>query len=325
MNIEFHYYTVYYLARQAGLGEHDAFTLAYSSQLVDHNLVGYRIMTPAGEYPTVPTQNYGFWDEAYARDVYIPFHFFPGDNAESNRMDGQKNKFCCTPNSRQVKDLLINALESKNLYRIGTALHTFADSWAHQNFSGRLEPWNLIDESSPVPPIGHAQALKNPDTINGTWIDPRIAGKGRIDNNTRFLEAAAKIFKYFSLFTGQPYDRTEIVIDKLRLLYKKAKSSRERVYDFIIEESIPPYEKDLWLREALLLDKSPLEEVFYDGYSKLLWLRHEVLSKSSLFQIKPVKAKDDFQQSHYFRWNEAIKEHKKRANEILLSRLGISL
>ena len=35
MNIEFHYYAIYILAREAGLGEEFAATLAYSSEYVD--------------------------------------------------------------------------------------------------------------------------------------------------------------------------------------------------------------------------------------------------------------------------------------------------
>ncbi|MFW5738001.1 MAG: DUF6765 family protein, partial [Spirochaetota bacterium] len=36
MNVEFHYYAVYYLAQQAGFSDEDARVLAHSSQYLDN-------------------------------------------------------------------------------------------------------------------------------------------------------------------------------------------------------------------------------------------------------------------------------------------------
>ena len=47
-----------------------------------------------------------------------------------------------------VKKLLIEGLKTRNLYRVGIAIHTYTDSWAHQNFSGLDEEWNTTESSS---------------------------------------------------------------------------------------------------------------------------------------------------------------------------------
>ncbi|MCP3926762.1 MAG: hypothetical protein GY714_29735, partial [Desulfobacterales bacterium] len=79
MNIEFHYYTIYYLAKEAGFNHSDSKIIAYSSQFVDNNLIAYSIKTQKEIYKTKASQNYGFWDNSFPEEAYIPFHFFPGN------------------------------------------------------------------------------------------------------------------------------------------------------------------------------------------------------------------------------------------------------
>ena len=74
MNIEFHYYHIHYLSLRAGFSEEDAFIIAYSSQYTDSNIISYKINTEKGQYDTLVTQNYGWWNESFPLKVYIPFH-----------------------------------------------------------------------------------------------------------------------------------------------------------------------------------------------------------------------------------------------------------
>ena len=101
---------------------------------------------------------------------------------------------------QRITDNITAALKTRNLFRIGIALHTYADSWAHQNFSGLLEDWNSVEKRSPVPAIGHAQAFRKPDDPGLMWSDPRLVpANAHIVNRDRVLAAARMIYKYLNL------------------------------------------------------------------------------------------------------------------------------
>jgi hypothetical protein len=51
MNIEFHYYALYYLCRSAGLPEDSASKIAVSSQMVDENLAAWEIRGGGQDQP----------------------------------------------------------------------------------------------------------------------------------------------------------------------------------------------------------------------------------------------------------------------------------
>ncbi len=322
MNVEFHYYAVYFLALRAGFRDEDAYVIAYSSQFVDHNVVSYRVATPAGEYAIEPTQNYGFWDDAFPREVYLPFHFFPGV-VESNgerRLDARKNPLGTSADSPRVRELLIDALASRNLYRVGIALHTYADSWAHQNFSGVLEQWNRADAGNPIPPIGHAQFLGKPDNPALEWDDPRLVEPfRRVSNRDRFFRAARQIYKFLATFNRRSFDDLPFVEEDLDRIvgHPGSKPTAERISDFIINDSLTPYRRDAWLADAVVLPDFASDEELFRGYSRLLWLRDAVVYRSGLSEKRPVAPRDGFFDSHLYRWHEASKEHRRVAARII--------
>ena len=323
MNVEFHYYTVYFLALRAGFEDRDAQILAYSSQFVDHNIVSYRVQYGGGEYRIEPTQNYGFWNDSFPNDAYLPFHFFPGDTGDENsrRVDAGVNKFNTTPNSPGVKKLLVTGLETRNLYRVGIALHTYADSWAHQNFSGKMEPWNRIDPNSPIPPIGHAQALSKPDTLDLEWTDPRLySPNDHVSNYRRFMQAARQIYKYLATYNRRKFDDLELVEWELTEIIgatKPRKSMSERIDDYIIKDSLTPYNRRTWLEDAVELPKELIDESMFRGYSKILWLKDELLYRSDILSKKPIAAKPGFDSSHLSLWHEAAMMHRKTAKRMI--------
>jgi len=327
MNVEFHYYIIHFLANHAGLPESEAHTIAYASQFVDNNILTYIVDTGTGMYEIQPTQNYGFWNDSFPKEVYAPFHFFPGDidYYGAKRKDGKKNPYNCTPDSPQVKELLIRALKTRDLYRIGIALHTYADSWAHQNFSAFLEDWNMIDERIPIPAIGHAQAFTEPDGIGRVWEDPRLVHEHRtVLNLSRFCAAATKIYKYLCTYNHRSFDDVDHVIGILkRIIGNGKKEQKERVLDFMIEENIAGYDRKEWLNDALDISEGFRSEApgpgekAYEGYDKLLWLKDAFLYQSSLVQKEPVHARPGFFERPLFRFCEASREHRKAAQEIL--------
>jgi hypothetical protein len=323
VDVEFHYYIIHYLSREAGFSPEEAQIIAFSSEFVDSNIISYTIETERGHFKLHPTQNYGFWDESFPREAYIPFHFFPGDPEFSGlkRKDGKKNIFSCSPHSRNVKELLIRGLKTRNLYRVGIALHTYADCYAHQNFSGIMEDWNQIDEASLIPAIGHAQALGFPDNLGGVWNDPRLSEDGgRVLNRRRFLKAARMIYRYLCTYNKRSFDDEDLVLMKLEEFWGpdgREKEKQERIYDLIIDGNMTKYDRTLWLKEAFTYNNDFEDESMFTGYSKLLWLKDAILHRSSLIEKQAVKAKPGFYSSNLYNWSGAASEHLKEAQDIL--------
>ena len=108
---------------------------------------------------------------------------------------------------------------------IGIAMHTFADTWAHQQFSGRqnrtendvenvqvyknkkfekLEIENTLFDV--VPQIGHAEAGYFADLAYVRWRYDSASQKQTKtrDNLKEFMEAAEAIYKWFRSHTSNP-------------------------------------------------------------------------------------------------------------------------
>ncbi|MGD8555140.1 MAG: hypothetical protein PVJ32_06860, partial [Anaerolineales bacterium] len=152
------------------------------------------------------------------RDVWIPFHFIP-----PHPFDFEKPRFSFVtrPGSRFAEMVFYAAATEahplRRLCRIGVALHTLADSWSHQGFSGQRSPEendvealafhsekagrfktplveNIVD--GPLPMLGHAEALYFPDVPHMRWrceIGPGKKPAGGA-NTDRFLRASKRIY-----------------------------------------------------------------------------------------------------------------------------------
>jgi hypothetical protein len=321
MNAEFHYYVIYYLCVSSGFPDERARTIAISSQYVDEALYECAIHDGNAEYITLVTQNYAFWDETVLRDVYLPFHFLPGVRRE--REKGSASRWAAAPDAPAAKELLVAALRSGDDYRIGIALHAYADGWAHQNFSGRLEPENSVDPASPLPPVGHLQALRSPDDPGGIWDDPRLGpGRARVINADRFLEAARKIYRYLRTSVRAAFADEDLVLEPLARLWKEGpRDARSRMADYSVELGVPPYDRLDWLAESGMAGESAGESIG-GGYDKLLWLGSELRGRVGLGpRRRSLRSNVSFRGSPLYRWNEAAKAHRAAAH-VLLSREG---
>ena len=322
MNAEFHYYVVAMLARRAGFAGAEADELAYASQYTDHALVSYQVRGPGVRYDTITTHHFGFWDKAQEYQVWIPFHFVPGDPdaAARVRTDRRKNALAVTPNGARAKELLVSALKTRNIMRIGIALHTFADTWAHQNFTGRNEQFNRFDQNSLVPPIGHAHAGRAPDKLEERWEDPRlIAAERRINNRDRFFQAARKVYRYLATYNRRDFSDEELVLTELESIIGRPgqeRSFEERTLDFIIREDITEYRRNDWKAEAIELDDTTGDEDVSNMMDKYLWLKHELKNRTGS-KRRTVRPKPGFFNSRYYRWHEAAKEHYAEAVRVL--------
>ncbi len=321
MNAEFHYYAVYFLCLRAGMPETRCADIAFSSQYVDNAILAYEVDDGAFTYRSQVTQNYIFWDEETLRGIYLPFHFIPGnlEAARRERVDGAASRWTVTPDSPLAKALLVAALKTGDDFRIGIALHSYADTWAHQHFSGRVEPCNVVDPSSPLPPAGHLQALRSPDDAAGRWTDARLVPElSRVDNSARFRAAARKIYRYLRTFLRSGFEEEELVVDELAQVWSRYPSDmKARLASYSVDLDIPPYDKRSYLSRAGIVDERP-EEGMLGGYDKLDWLRGEIARRSgSGSGAKRVATRGLFRGSELHRWNEAARAHRELATSLL--------
>ena len=160
MQIDFHYCCIKVLALAAGFPEAEADIIAYASQYVDdateHKPIkidgvpslAAPLMTSDGFDPTCTAhagiQYLTAMERDVQRKVYIPFHFLPAEPYEA----GVLYDYRVVPSgaiARRLLDEGLAALRSASgkqerrraLIKTGIALHSFADTWSHQRFSGR--------------------------------------------------------------------------------------------------------------------------------------------------------------------------------------------
>ncbi|TFG84359.1 MAG: hypothetical protein E4H20_03400 [Spirochaetales bacterium] len=317
MNVEFHYYAIYALAREAGFTDDFAFRMACSSQYVDAATSPLSFDAPRGRTEMIVTQNYVFWDDSTRNDVYLPFHFLPGNAraAASLRSDSTRNPYAVTPNGEIAKRLLTEAFRDKDPYLMGIAAHAFCDTWAHQNFSGLMESWNDLGTGSAagsLPPAGHLHALAAPDEPDRRWMDSRLKPEARsIVNRDRYREAARKIFRYFRVFLARPFDDDELVVDRLSEIWLEP--SREgRLAEYTIRYDATPWDAALWRRSAgAPIDGSALSGIRH--YDKYAWAKSELARALRGGEAKIIPVGSELYASDLYRWNEAAIEHRRRA------------
>lgn len=153
-----HYYGTYAMARAAGLKVEDAKILAYAAQYVDDSTANdSEVHEDGGMFQTTATAHTN--SEAIAnaaadhieqRKVWIPFHFFPG-----NQGDTLSEKLKCVKDSALAREMVDNhirhAVKVKDEYGLvlmGIMAHVYADTFSHYNFSGVSSRGNKVDASS---------------------------------------------------------------------------------------------------------------------------------------------------------------------------------
>ena len=221
MQQDFHYYCIAVLARAAGFNKTDALDIAYASQYVDDSEDGECIQVGPILFKPVRTAHFGpeVCTLSAQNQVYIPFHFIP-PKAKSSTDDRYVTRANSSFGLRLLREAYKETHNLPRMIRIGVALHSYADTWAHQGFSGRNRKENDVknifhkDKKSGsylsagniythIPfKIGHVRAGHCPDHPSLTWkYTGRTMNKGKLvamvveRNNTReFLTAARTIY-----------------------------------------------------------------------------------------------------------------------------------
>lgn len=158
MQKDMHYYGTYALARAAGLKVKDARVIAYAAEYVDDATVnsskvhkdGGMFETRASAHTNKEVIKNAVADHTEQRHVWVPFHFFPG-----NEGDTLSEKLVCVKDSdlaqQMVKNHIRHAVSVKSEYglaMIGVMAHVYADTFAHYGFSGVSSRNNKVDGKS---------------------------------------------------------------------------------------------------------------------------------------------------------------------------------
>jgi hypothetical protein len=310
MQKDFHYDIVYALAKEAGYEDNEAYIIAYSSQYVDDNIDReYSVYDSSEFYVDFPekigkTGNLYFpiitqaaditsLELSVQRSVFAPFHFIPGDN--NVEIKGKKNPLCTTRGCANAVGLVQESVKNVDLYSMGVALHTYADTWSHERFSAFREDWNKVYKSivQNIPPnIGHAEVFTKPDEISLVWEDKRF--KEKIDNRERALMAAEHIFSFIN--------KEKTTWDDIKAdfeIFVNAKNLNDRIK--LIKNKYPQmevYDEDKWINEALSFSRDASEVPEYDparGNPRPVRARFPDIA------VKDIN-------SHWFRFQEAAKK-----------------
>ncbi len=152
MQIDMHFYSVYALARAAGMNDAIARKIAYASQFVDDAIDDDYIILGDDRaiVPTMTSHKPIDYQNALAGDqwkVWIPFHFLPG-------YKGTKfiDRLVCAKNSAPAQKMLNYTLDRTNAqfwpHLIGIAAHVYADTFSHYGFIGISHENNKVDEKT---------------------------------------------------------------------------------------------------------------------------------------------------------------------------------
>ena len=253
MDIDFHYGTIYVLARWAKFCAANSHIIASSSQLVDDNFDS----TPFSDIEEKKNIEMGI-NVRYScqntlgnitgkgnAEIWVPFHFLPGLEGENDteRLVCKKNSVL----SNKLKErLLATTLDNARFgFRLGVGLHVYADTWAHQEFAGINnivnKVQNLIFSSqgslvqkvisdiaddkfllgisqfmTKVLPLGHAAAVHCPDMPFIWWKSGERFPGGR-KNWDEFMEASEEIFRILQQVSCEPV--TGLSEEQKKLLY----------------------------------------------------------------------------------------------------------
>ena len=238
MQSDFHFYTIYALARCAGFDTDNAHIIAYSSQHTDDAKYEHALdFENGGRFQQVLTAHRFFDVDVLAKTTSYRMRKL----TRANSIVAQ----------RIVEDFLSSDLKPYSLHRLGIILHVYAGTWPHQNFVG-LTHENMNDIKAlkiegetaeffkallkdlkrkileyAAPKLGHAQAGTIPDEPYREWKYKDHKGKTfQVSNPERSLDAAQNCYmvllhflRRFPQFSPNQPLPWQGMVDKLNALF----------------------------------------------------------------------------------------------------------
>jgi hypothetical protein len=335
MDTEFHYYMTGIIAKAAGFSEDEARIIATASEYVDENDVCLTIedRSSGDIYQNYISQTMNILKpKQKLMRIYPVFHFVPGEPMSESacRCDGKMHLLNTTPGNEiadKLFDLAFKSSEDTRLYRIGIATHGYADTWAHQNFVGWYDFFNDI-ALDVKPDIGHANAEHHPDWPAHRWEDARLVND-QVDNTDRFIAAAKEIYRKYQNYnkqkgrkvnaawktvSGQLLQAMGASFSGSQIYYREDRLNRYRK----LAPWLGDFDESDWFKEAIDIKVLGLKDSDSGLLSMFTMLRDKLYWKEVT----------DKEKTHWYRFQEAVKEHQGKAMEdldLLFYKMGVNL
>jgi hypothetical protein len=332
MEKDFHYYCTGVLARAAGFTEQDALTIAYASQYVDDAMLDRPLRfgekTPQDiRFDPVRTQHTSIKSLTWRvqKLIFMPFHFIP---PEPFATPGWRFTYITEKNSKFARLIFAEACDETHellrMCRIGVAVHTLADTWAHRGFSGRSHQENSVVEVNgkrgnifvelfnrylhdTSPNIGHADAFKLPDLSHQRWsFRKKDAQEDKRYNPTDFLESAQSIYDLLLQArkdkSVKPIPWTDIQ-DKIQDLFEEKQDKLEKKCDLwekafsgLFTKRVYHYDDERWKDDAFELKDYTIKDL-------------NELTDEDLAEVE-FKPKPTFFSSPWYHFHQAARIHQ---------------
>jgi hypothetical protein len=342
MDVNFHYFAVRTLALKAGFLDAPAQRIAEYSQFVDDynwfiyikcsNIPNYAkspeydlvVSSPIGNFNPAQTGFSDWLDYALLilprnqRFIVSPFHFLPKN--KSLVKEETRTTPATVHDASLIDSLLLKAIAdykehilqkkdvSIQLMQVGMLLHTFADTYAHQLFSG-YNSWvndvkvtqvkdNSTDEditnhvlaensqdsdsmdvnndNSLIPCIGHAKADNVPDLTNVSFTmqyksKETVTGYDSTysrSNTETFLTASRQILNYLRMCLNKS-PISDMEWEAIRGLL--ARGFLVKMPEKNVEETLARHWKSVFPDISYRYNKTEIENSFYEDKSKNLY------------------------------------------------------
>ena len=159
--IDFHYYVIYYLFRSKGWTANDAREVAGFSQYTDDDPTTTPMPTNYADYNASRTAKFHFYLTPADRQPSATGEHTDFGSRLSSLFTGNDNPVKRDPPDLRdrIKSLFASYADDKSyVYELGAAIHTYADTWAHEGFSAVHSDHTNKRIGSIRPNIGHADA-----------------------------------------------------------------------------------------------------------------------------------------------------------------------
>jgi hypothetical protein len=190
MQIDFHHGVTYCVARIAGFDRERAAIIAYASQYVDDAVESGPVKLDNGMVfnrvnSAHKTLDYRNFEQLANQRVWVPFHFLPGNHGlPAGQSPPGIDRSICRPNSHVAQDMLRECIRTQQashaLQRLGISMHVYADTWAHQGFTGINHKINraseLLDEQGQLDQSKQKRIQQFYEKSMGEQIIDRVTG-----------------------------------------------------------------------------------------------------------------------------------------------------
>lgn len=333
MQIDFHYNIIKILSQKAGFNPIDSQIIAYSSQFVDDAIEHKPIILPQkidlfpkriknNNLDPICTAHKGLqllndFKKDVQTKIYISFHFLPSEIY----VNQDNYSYVTQANSNFSKKILSNISDNfktnqynelYNLISLGIGLHTYADTWSHQGFSGRksnvennvektkifkknkMKKIKIIDNilNNILPEIGHAEAYNYPDLPFLNWSYKNKNERIFRSNLNIFIEAVENIYKFLCEISNNKSENLLNFIDKIIFCLSNPEESikkRFETYKKYFPEISFYYDQSEWKNDIFETKNHLCFPINYK-LEKYKWLIfHEAALAQRVFVCKNIK------------------------------------